>query len=113
MALQQRYADPEVEFVHHDTIDQRALYDDITLQTSDIHDIHSKNWYDQQEKTEKYWNMQAAMGEPQSWNPNTHVSTIDQGELYNGMAVQLGDAHDIHSKNWYNQEEKTEQILRQ
>jgi len=49
--------------------------------------------------------MQSQNGEPQAWNPDTHVSTIDQGELYNGMAVQLGG---IHSENWYNEQEKTE-----
>lgn len=91
MALQQRYSSAEQEeednYVHHPTINTSELYDNIALQTGDAHDIHSKYWYDQQEKTEQYWNMQAENGEPQSWNPTTHVSTIDQGELYNGMAV--------------------------
>ena len=28
-------------------------------------------------------------------------TSIDQNELYNGMAVQLGDKWDIHSQNRY------------
>ena len=79
----------------------------MAVQIGDAHDIHSKKWYANQESIEKKWNQQQAVAEYEGRDleaeeiPVVHRQTIDQSELYNGMAVQLGDAHDIHSKNWY------------
>lgn len=107
MALEQRYSGvQEEEFEHHSTIDQGELYDGLAVQTG-YENLHSKNWYNEQEKTEQYFNMQAENGEPQSWNPNTHISTIDQGELYNGMAVQLGGIHSANYERTMAEQEKT------
>ena len=93
--MQAQNGEPQAA-THHDTIDQGELYNGMAVQLGGA-DLHSKNWYNEQEKTEKYFNMQAQNGEPQAWNPTSHVSTIDQGELYNGLAVQLGG---IHSANY-------------
>jgi len=98
----------EKEYSHENpSVDINELWNGMAVQIGDAHDIHSKNWYANQESIEKKWNQQQAVAEYEGRDleaeeiPVVHRQTIDQSELYNGMAVQLGDAHDIHSKNWY------------
>ena len=77
---------------HHDTVNQGELYNGMAVQLADKWDTHSKNWYTQQEQTEKILSQSN-----QQEVPVSHVDTINQGELYNGMAVQLDG---IHSENY-------------
>ena len=68
----------------------------MALQLEDIHDIHSKNWYANQAALENKWNQEQAIAEYEGdavEAQEVHRQTIDQSELYNGMAVQLGDIH--------------------
>ena len=111
--MQSAYPEAQApEESHHDTINQGELYNGMAVQIGDRHDIHSKNWYNEQEANSKEFDKQGEMMEayvsqhPETQAPEeSHHDTIDKGELYNGMAVQLSDRHDIHSKNWYNQQE--------
>jgi uncharacterized protein (DUF952 family) len=75
--------------------------------------IHSQNWYDNEAAAEKYWNKASAEAEYEGRSlddvpaPEVHHDTINQAELYNGMAVQLG-YDNIHSQNWYDNEAAAE-----
>jgi len=60
---------------------------------------HSKTFYQNQDAEEKQWNRQQSFAETNKDLPEEHHSTIDQGDLYNGMAVQLG--YDHHSNYFY------------
>ena len=103
LALEQRYADATPEEDHHPTVDMRDLYDDITLMTGDSHDIHSKNWYKQQDMTENILRHQPNELEEA---PASHHDTVNQGELYNGMALQLGGIHSENYERMMAQQEK-------
>jgi hypothetical protein len=80
------------------TINQAELYDGLALQTGYEH--HSRNFYANQEAAESKWNAaeaQAAYEGEVVETPVSHMQTIDQAELYNGLAVQLNG---IHSKEY-------------
>jgi hypothetical protein len=97
----------EVPEVHKQTIDQGELYNGMAVQLN-WENIHSPYWYAEQEKFQKKWDLQEAMEEAypaEEEVPEVHRQTVDQGELYNGMAVQLG-WENIHSPYWYDQQEK-------
>ena len=90
------------------SIDQNELYNGMAIQLGDKWDIHSENWYatqdeiqkqmDQEEEREQVMALQQRYAEPEVPEAEyIHRATIDQGELYNGMAVQLDDKWDIHS----------------
>lgn len=72
--------------------------------------IHSQNWYANEAAADKYWNNANAEAEYNGKNLDdepaqvVHHDTINQAELYNGMAVQLG-YENIHSNNWYAEQE--------
>ena len=53
--------------------------------------------------------MQAAKAEKNMDLPEEHHDTIDQGELYNGMAIQLAwDEIETHSPNWWKIQDEQE-----
>lgn len=53
--------------------------------------------------------MQAAKAEKNKDLPEEHHETIDQGELYNGMAIQLAwDEIETHSPNWWKIQDEQE-----
>jgi hypothetical protein len=70
---------------------------------------HSKNFFQNQDREEKLWEMQAAKAEKNKDLPEEHHDTIDQGELYNGMAIQLAwDEIETHSPNWWKIQDEQE-----
>jgi hypothetical protein len=95
--------------VHHDTIDQAELYNGMALQTGYEH--HSQNFIANEEASEKEWNAREAQAAYEGKDldaeqaPAVHHDTIDQAELYNGMAVQLDG---IHSAAYYESQEEQE-----
>jgi len=82
----------------------------MALQTGYEH--HSENFYDNQAAEEKAWDRQQYFAAQNKDIAEEHHDTINQGDLYNGMAVQLG--YENHSKTFYqNQEAEEKQWNRQ
>ena len=105
----------EAPAVHHDTINQAELYNQIALQTG-YENIHSQFWYDNeaaeekefenQEKREMIAQMEGIDTQAEEV-PEEHHRTIDMGELYDGLAVQTG-YENLHSQYWYDQQAQVE-----
>jgi len=89
----------------------------MAVQLGDRFDIHSKNWYDVQDRIQKEFDEQEekeqVMALEQRYvnaapEEEIHHPTVDMRDLYDDITLMTGDSHDIHSKNWYEQQDMTE-----
>lgn len=97
-------ANEQKEQEHHfKTVDMGELYDGMALQIED----HSKYWESRVSAAQRQLEAIMRNEEEQAAVHSQENTSLDQNELYNGMALQTG-YDNIHSKYYYNQQERAQ-----
>ena len=87
---------------HHKTVDLEEVYDGMTVQLSDQ---HSQYWESRVSSTQDQ--LEELMRKQEEPVYNQENPSVDQNELYNGMAIQTSD----HSKYWESRVSSAQQQL--